>query len=307
MSATLEPVFGTRMDVTRPTNVLVVGVGGQGVIMVSKVMARIAQLHCLEIKQSEVHGMAKRGGSVFSHVRFGAEVWAPTIALGEADVVVALEWAEGLRWLPYLNPVSGSLIVDTKRIVPPFGCIDRRRGATLAYPDTRIAEVAAHVPNLYALDAEGMALALGNARVANTVLLGVLSTTLDFPAEEWRRVIAEFVPAATVATNLEALDAGRAWAERVHDGAPLEAPRSAPASKPAAVVDSIALDINPAWCKSCDICVKMCPELCLRLNEEQKVELTDAALCTGCHICEWLCPDFAIKVNLVAASEVVPA
>ncbi len=307
MSATPEPVFGTHSDAARPTNVLVVGVGGQGVIMVSKVMARIAQLHCLEIKQSEVHGMAKRGGSVFSHVRFGAEVWAPTIALGEADVVVALEWAEGLRWLPYLNPVSGSLIVDTKRIVPPFGCIDRRRGATLAYPDTRIAEVAAHVPNLYALDAEGMALALGNARVANTVLLGVLSTTLDFPAEEWRRVIAEFVPAATVATNLEALDAGRAWAERVHDGAPLEAPFSAPGNKPAAVVDSVALDINPAWCKSCDICVKMCPELCLRLNEEQKVELTDAALCTGCHICEWLCPDFAIKVNLVAASEVVPA
>ena len=304
MSATLEPVFGANVDATRPTNVLVVGVGGQGVIMVSKVMARIAQLHCREIKQSEVHGMAKRGGSVFSHVRFGAEVWAPTIALGEADVVVALEWAEGLRWLPYLNPVSGSLIVDTKRIVPPFGCIDRRRGATLAYPDTRIAEVAAHVPNLYALDAEGMAEALGNPRVANTVLLGVLSTTLDFPAEEWRRVIAEFVPAATVSTNLEALEVGRKWARRVHEGKAVTAPLNLPQARPAAaVVDSVALDINPAWCKGCDICVKMCPELCLRLNENQKAELTDAALCTGCHICEWLCPDFAIKVNLLPTAE----
>jgi len=303
MSATLEPVFGAAPSATRPTNVLVVGVGGQGVIMVSKVMARIAQLHDLEIKQSEVHGMAKRGGSVFSHVRFGPQVWAPTIALGEADVVVALEWAEGLRWLPYLNPASGSLIVDTKRIVPPFGCIDRRRGAQVAYPDTRIAEVAAHVPNLYALDAEGMAKALGNPRVANTVLLGVLSTTLDFPLEDWRSVLGEFVPPATVATNLEALDLGRDWARRVHDNpqdhgaVEHRAPRAAP------LHDAIALDINAAWCKGCDICVKMCPELCLRLNEQQKAELTDAALCTGCHICEWLCPDFAIKVNLVPNAE----
>ena len=64
-----------------------------------------------------------------------------------------------------------------------------------------------------------------------------------------------------------------------------------------------ALDINPAWCKGCDICVKMCPELCLRLNDRQKAELIDASLCTGCHICEWLCPDFAIKVNLVPQAE----
>ena len=306
MSASTEPLFATRSDAARPTNVLVVGVGGQGVILVSKVMARIAQLHGLQIKQSEVHGMAKRGGSVFSHVRFGEEVWAPTIALGEADVVVALEWAEGLRWLPYLNPAHGSLIVDTKRIVPPFGCIDRRRGAQLAYPDTRIAEVAEHVPNLYALDAEGMATALGNPRVANTVLLGVLSTTLDFPLAEWRQVLGEFVPAATLATNLEALDLGRAWGQRLHDEGALfdEAPR--PASRAAPLIDSVALEINPAWCKGCDICVKMCPELCLRLNEQQKVELSDATLCTGCHICEWLCPDFAIKVNLVPALEARP-
>jgi indolepyruvate ferredoxin oxidoreductase beta subunit len=303
MSATREPIFGATPAGERPTNVLVVGVGGQGVIMVSKVMARIAQLHDFEIKQSEVHGMAKRGGSVFSHVRFGREVWAPTIALGEADVVVALEWAEGLRWLPYLNPHSGSLIVDTKRIVPPFGCLDRRRGAQVAYPDTRIAEVASHVPNLYALDAEGMARELGNPRVANTVLLGVLSTTLDFPLEDWRTVLAEFVPPATVATNLEALERGRAWARRVHDHPVEYDDNSAPTPLRAPLRDAVALEINPAWCKGCDICVKMCPELCLRLNDMQKAELTDAALCTGCHICEWLCPDFAIKVKLVATAE----
>ncbi len=292
------------MSAARPTNVLVVGVGGQGVILISKVMARLAQSRGLEVKQSEVHGMAKRGGSVFSHVRFGEEVWAPTIPLGEADIVVALEWAEGLRWLPYLNPETGSLVVDTRRIVPPFGCVDRHRGAGIAYPDTRIAEVAAHVPNLYALDAEGMAEELGNTRVANTVLLGVMSTALEFPAEEWQRVLGEFVPPRTLDTNLAAFAAGRAWAERVR----VEPPRYAefaPLAVPATVPrDAVELEIIPAWCKSCDICVKMCPEMCLRLDERQKVELIDPAACTGCRICEWLCPDFAIKVNLVPIAEV---
>ena len=289
--------------VPRPTNVLVVGVGGQGVIMVSKVMARIAQLHSFEVRQSEVHGMAKRGGSVFSHVRFGPEVWAPTIALGEADVVVALEWAEGLRWLPYLNPETGSLIVDTKRIVPPFGCVNRQRGAHLAYPDTRVAEVAAHVPNLYALDAEGMASTLGNPRVANTVLLGVLSITLDFPLDEWQRALREFVPPKTTDTNLAALELGREWGRRVQDARPDYADDNSPRSVAPATVDTITLEILPAWCKSCNICVKMCPELCLRLDAQQKVELTDPTACTGCRVCEWLCPDFAIKVNLVPTLE----
>lgn len=287
----------------RPTNVLVVGVGGQGVILISKVMARLAQLHGLEVKQSEVHGMAKRGGSVFSHVRFGEEVWAPTIPIGEADVVVALEWAEGLRWLPYLNPASGSLVVDTRRIVPPYGCVDRSRGARTAYPDARIADVAAHVHSLYALDAEGIADALGNPRVANTVLLGVLSTTLDFPAEEWQRVLAEFVPPRTVDTNLAAFAAGRDWAERVRAAPPVYADTAAPVVAITPPRDSVELEIIPAWCKSCDICVKMCPEMCLRLDANQKVELIDPAACTGCRICEWLCPDFAIKVNFVPVAE----
>ena len=91
-----------------PTNVLIVGVGGQGVIMVSKVLASLCQRHGFDVKQSEVHGMAKRGGSVFSHVRFGAEVFSPTIPRGETDILVALEWAEGLRWLDHLKRDSGT-------------------------------------------------------------------------------------------------------------------------------------------------------------------------------------------------------
>src|SRR3990167_5973219 len=104
----------TRLPADDAFNVLIVGVGGQGVIMVSKVLALLAQSQGFEVKQSEVHGMAKRGGSVFSHVRFGKRVYSPTIPRGEADILIALEWAEGLRWLPYLKPDTGMFICDTK-------------------------------------------------------------------------------------------------------------------------------------------------------------------------------------------------
>ena len=95
MSSTSEVIPDVTLEqsvaVAEPTNVLIVGVGGQGVIMVSKILARLSQLQGLQVKQSEVHGMAKRGGSVFSHIRFGEEVWSPTIPMGEADVVLGLD------------------------------------------------------------------------------------------------------------------------------------------------------------------------------------------------------------------------
>ena len=144
-----------------PTNVLIVGVGGQGVIMVSKILARLSQQQGLQVKQSEVHGMAKRGGSVFSHIRFGEEVWSPTIPMGEADVVLGLEWAEGLRWLRYLKPEGGTFISDTKRIVPPFSCRDRQHDALHGYSHHTVAEIVAQVPSAFAPDATGMATELG--------------------------------------------------------------------------------------------------------------------------------------------------
>jgi len=282
-----------------PANVLVVGVGGQGVVLISKILARLAQRHGFDVKQSEVHGMAKRGGSVFSHVRFAPTVWAPTIPLGEADVVVALEWAEGLRWLGHLRPGGGTLIVDTKRIVPPFGCSNRRRGASLGYPHASLAEVAAVVPDTFALDAEGMAAARGNPRAANTVLLGVLSTVIPFELEQWHAVLREFVPASSVEANLAAFADGRAWALAVHEASPAQLAPSAPHAD---VTDHVRLEIVRAWCKGCDICVKMCPELCLRLDHDQRVVLSDPAACTGCHVCEWLCPDFALTVHFDGAA-----
>lgn len=290
------------------TNVLIVGVGGQGVIMVSKVMARIGQLQGFDVKQSEVHGMAKRGGVVFSHVRFGQTVWSPTIPRGRADILVALEWAEGLRWLNYLKKDSGTFIADTQHIVPPFAFLDRTRGAKSGYLAEPPSVVLDQVADGYALDATALATGLGNHRVSNTVLLGALSAVLDFEPEIWREVIAEMVPPKTVEVNLKAFETGRQWAAAARENP--EAARADAGRQPAVPlapsVDDFELRITPEWCKGCDICVKMCPERCLSLNALHIVELTRPERCTGCRICEWLCPDFAIdviKTHSVAASQ----
>jgi indolepyruvate ferredoxin oxidoreductase beta subunit len=285
-------------------NVLIVGVGGQGVIMVSKVLALLAQSQGFEVKQSEVHGMAKRGGSVFSHVRFGRRVWSPTIPKGEVDILVALEWAEGLRWLPYLKPGAGIFICDTKRIVPPFACLNRRPGAPLRYSKETPAEVIAHVAEAYAIDATHMAEQLGNERAANVILLGALSTALQFPPADWERTVAEFVPKKTIAVNLEAFRRGRSWIEEARNVTPAVETSGLRMPAPADAAYRVRLEINPAWCKSCDICVKLCPERCLRLNADRIAELAEPDKCTGCRLCEWLCPDFAIRVHLDAAAGV---
>lgn len=280
-------------------NILIVGVGGQGVIMISKVMAMISQRHGFEVKQSEVHGMAKRGGTVFSHVRFGTKVWSPTIAEGEADVLIALEWAEGLRWLDFLRPERGVFISDTRKIVPPFACRNRKFGADRAYTKETPAEIVSRVGNGFVLDATGMAEGFGNTRAANTVLLGALSTTLEFPVEEWLEVIQMFVPKGTAEINAQAFHAGREWVEKAKadpafgraDMEAYELPVLVPGSF------DVEVEINTDWCKGCDICVKLCPERCLALTDKHVAAMRKPEACTGCRVCEWLCPDFAIKVR----------
>ncbi len=284
------------------TSVLIVGVGGQGVIMVSKVLATLCQEHGLEVKQSEVHGMAKRGGAVFSHVRFGSHVHSPVIPAGEADVLLALEWAEGLRWLHFLDPEKGTFISDVRKIVPPFACRDRGRGVTPQYAKATPRDVLEKVSVGYALDATGIAAKLGNERAANTVLLGILSTALNFPEQSWLDVIERFVPPKTREINREAFLAGREWVNEatVPEGEVLPVPEIDPALRN--VINR--LEITEAWCKGCDICVKFCPERCLALNDAGKVVVKDADACTGCRLCEMLCPDFAIRLHKELPAEV---
>lgn len=301
---------GAPDPMDRPTNVLIVGVGGQGVLMISKVLAQVSAERGLEVKQSEVHGMAKRGGVVFSHVRFGTRVWSPTIPKGEADVVVALEWAEGLRWLPYLNPDRGTLLADTRRIVPPFACRDRRPGARTAYPTRGEEAVRGKVAQSIALDALGVAEELGEPRAANTVLLGALSTVLDFSVEAWHAAIDANVPPRTLEVNRAAFERGREWTRSPAGTAGVapaalqgEAEWAPEAVEVPAAGSSVRLEIDAAWCKGCEICVKLCPERCLALDERQIASLTEPWACTGCRVCEWLCPDFAIRIRTGVVEE----
>jgi indolepyruvate ferredoxin oxidoreductase beta subunit len=269
--------------------------------MVSKVLAQLCQRQGYEVKQSEVHGMAKRGGIVFSHVRFGRKVWSPTIPKGEADILVALEWAEGQRWLPWLRREGGRLIVDRREIRPPFACRDHARGAVSAYNPEGIAELTHQFSNSVVVDATGIAAELGNDKVANTVLLGALSSYLSFPREEWLAVLRASVPPKTVELNLRAFERGQKWSA----SATLPA-ESRPKPEPMRVpgpLNPVTVEINEAWCKGCDICVKMCPERCLIMNGHHVATITDPALCTGCRVCEVLCPDFAIRVRLQPATE----
>ncbi|MDH5410758.1 MAG: 2-oxoacid:acceptor oxidoreductase family protein, partial [Alphaproteobacteria bacterium] len=278
---------------TKPRSVLIVGVGGQGVIMMSKVLALVCQRHGLQVKQSEVHGMAKRGGGVFSHIRYGETVWSPTIPKGEADVLLAMEWSEGLRWLDFLRRDGGAFIADTKRIVPPFAFRSRKYGSQPIYSPEAPREVMEMVGSGFALDATKIAAELGEPRAANTVLLGVLSTTLEFSADDWREVIAQNVPAKAQEANRLAFEAGRDWADASRASPMEDRLRELPGRDELAAEiapKSVQFEITDEWCKGCDICVKMCPERCLRLNDEQIAELANPEACTGCRICEWLCP-----------------
>jgi indolepyruvate ferredoxin oxidoreductase beta subunit len=185
-------------------NILVCGVGGQGVLLFSDVLARIALMAKLDVKKSEVHGMAQRGGSVTSHIRWAKKVYAPLIEEGHADIIIAFEKMEALRYIHFLSP-SGTLIYDPLRIEPLPVLI----GAVEKVPDTIIDErIAVRAPKNYPVPAFDVACKLGNPRMQNTVMLGAVSRLLDFPLNLYRQVISATVKPQFVEPNLQAFAAG---------------------------------------------------------------------------------------------------
>jgi indolepyruvate ferredoxin oxidoreductase beta subunit len=268
-------------------NVLIVGVGGQGVLLASELLAEVALACGLKATKSDVHGMAQRGGVVYSHVRWGDSVESPTIERGRADALVAMEWAEALRWVSFVKP-NGVVIADGSRIVPPAACSDRGSFRSL-YPEAGLQPLGR---DLYVADATEVARSAGAVRAANVVLLGCLSLALDFPEALWQQAIRGHVPPKAVEANLRAFERGRSIPR-----APAAAPPTPPARRELAFEYSI--DVLDAWCKGCDICVRVCPESCLRLNGDKIVRLFEDRRCTGCYLCERLCPDFAIAVRRV--------
>lgn len=182
-------------------NVVIVGVGGQGTLLASKILGAIGLSQGLDVKVSEIHGMAQRGGSVITHVRMGEEVFAPLVSPGEADFIVAFEWLEALRAEYFLKP-DGLMIANTQRIMPMPVIL----GAA-AYPE-QDAKV-----NCLKMDAYQMACDAGSFRSVNMVLLGVLSKYLPFEQSVWENTIASIVPPKTLDANYRAFRAGRKTAE----------------------------------------------------------------------------------------------
>ena len=192
-------------------DIMVVGVGGQGVIVAAAVIADTAMLHGgLQVKLSETRGMSQRGGSVSSHIRIGRTVVAPCISPGEVDYLLAFEAAEGLRLAPSVVP-GGVAIVNTQQIVPPlasqgefaypFDATDRMRGAG--------ERAGAAGYRVTVVDGNAIAQEVGDVKVSGVVLVGALSTHLPFATSTWEKALARNVPASWLEMNLAAFAAGR--------------------------------------------------------------------------------------------------
>ncbi|MBD3369314.1 indolepyruvate oxidoreductase subunit beta [Candidatus Fermentibacteria bacterium] len=184
------------------TNVFICGTGGQGILLASEVVSAAAQSAGLDVKKSEVHGMAQRGGSVTSHVRFGSKVYSPLIELGRSDLVLSMEKLEALRWLPYLAP-GGRMLMSDIRINPLTVNV-----GDAEYPDVEAALNARDVP-YDVIPAYEIARGLGNVRVVNTVMLGAASVILPLGPEYWKEAVEQRVPPKALKVNMEAFEKGR--------------------------------------------------------------------------------------------------
>jgi len=183
-------------------NILIVGVGGQGVLLASELLSEVAIMSGLDVKKSEVHGMSQRGGVVSSHVRIAAKVYSPIIPYGQADILMAFEQAEGLRALDWLS-AQGRAIISRTRLVPPIANF-----GTFSYPDDPIAEIKKKTGKVIAVDADCMARDLGNIRLVNTILLAVASPYIGFERSVWDEAIRRLVKPKLVEINLKAFAQG---------------------------------------------------------------------------------------------------
>lgn len=189
------------------TNILVAGIGGQGVMTAAEILSQTALAQGYDVKKTEVAGMAQRGGVVTSHVRFGRRVLSPAIPPGEADILIGFEPAEALRWCTHLSP-SGVAMVSTTRQAPPVVS-----SGLYEYPEDPVAEMRSAGIKLHAFDAGAIAAEMGNMKLVNTVMLGAISDYLPFPAEILKGEILDRFRAykpKLVEINERAFEAGRA-------------------------------------------------------------------------------------------------
>ncbi len=183
-------------------NVMIVGVGGQGSLLASKLLGRLLLSRGYDIKVSEVHGMSQRGGSVVTYVRFGDKVYSPIIDKGEADFIVSFEVLEAARWTEYLKP-GGRIITNTQKINPMPVIIGAAQ-----YPEDLIGKMTAAGLSVDAIDALTLAEEAGSSKAVNLVLMGRLSKYFDFTQEEWLEAIEQSVPPKFLELNKKAFALG---------------------------------------------------------------------------------------------------
>lgn len=185
------------------TNILLVGVGGQGILLASEILSETCMLAGFDVKKNEVHGMSQRGGSVVSHVRYGKEVFSPIVPEGEGDILFGFELMETCRALSFLKP-GGSVIANDLKISPPSVLMGQ-----IPYPENLQEEIAARCSDFMLLDAQKLAMEAGNIRAANTALLGAVSRRIDIEEKYWLAAIEKMVPAKAIEVNKKAFLLGR--------------------------------------------------------------------------------------------------
>lgn len=184
------------------TNILIVGVGGQGTILASRILSYLALGEGYDVKVSEIHGMAQRGGSVVTQVRMGKKVCSPLIAEGQADIILAFERLEALRWMHYLKN-GGAMIISDQAIEPVPVLMGLQE-----YPANIVERIKGKVSDTVAIDALSLARKCGNDKASNVVLMGVLARKMGFAKEKCIKALEEKVPAKFLELNKNAFEEG---------------------------------------------------------------------------------------------------
>lgn len=186
-------------------NIIIVGVGGQGSLLASKILGDLLLRQGYDVKVSEVHGMSQRGGSVITYVRFGNHVYSPVVDEGEADYIVSFEILETARWLSYLKP-GGQIVTNTQEIDP----MPVITGAA-EYPENLVEKIKAEGVKIDAMDCLSLAREAGSPKAVNIVLLGRLSHYFDISDEAWQEVLAANVPQKFLEINKKAFELGKTY------------------------------------------------------------------------------------------------
>ena len=184
-------------------SIMIVGVGGQGSLLASRIIGNVLLSQGFDVKVSEVHGMSQRGGSVVTYVKYGDKVYSPVIEKGEADIIMSFELLEAARWLSYLKK-GGHLITSTQQLDP----MPVITGAA-QYPENITDKLAALGADVISADALSLAQQAGNAKASNVVLIGLIASKMDFPDDVWKSAIKQCVPEKFLELNLKAFELGK--------------------------------------------------------------------------------------------------